>query len=182
MQPNNRAETSVAPGTTGAEVTTLNLGGHENQFLAGEHIALERRVMASANWFFWIAGLSFINSVIMLSNGRWSFLAGLGITQIIDALAYQAAGELGTGATVIALIMDIMVAGIFVLFGFMARKLQGWAFIVGMVLYGLDGLLFLLAQGWLSIAFHALALYYIYLGLRAHNRLKALEQEMAVSR
>lgn len=179
MESNNSQDNRAGQSTTDANSITFNNTGQENYFLAGERIALERRMLSGANWFFWIAGLSLINSIIMLSNGRWSFLAGLGITQIIDALANQAAGELGSGATVIALIMDIIVAGVFVLFGFMARKRQGWAFITGMVLYGLDGLLFLLAQSWLSIAFHAFALYCIYQGLRAHNQLKELEREAA---
>lgn len=179
MQPVNSPDNRAGQGTTDAQFTNLNLTGQENQFLIVERLELEKRMLSGANWFFWIAVLSLINSVILLSSGQWSFLAGLGITQIIDALATQISAAGGSGATIIALIMDITVAGFFVFFGLMARKRQGWAFIVGMVLYGLDGLLFLLAQSWLSIAFHLFALYGIYQGLRALNRLKATEETTA---
>jgi hypothetical protein len=181
MQPNNPQEPSARPGTADPQFNTLSVtGADERHYLSVEKMELEKRMLSGANWFYWIAGLSLINSVIMLFNGRWSFLAGLGITQIIDAIANQISAAGGSGANIIALMMDIIVAGFFVFFGFMARKRQAWAFITGMVLYFLDALIFLLVQGWLSIAFHILALYYIYQGLRALNQLRRVEQERAL--
>ena len=38
--------------------------------------------LSGANWFFWIAGLSLVNSLIILFSGEWSFIVGLGATQI----------------------------------------------------------------------------------------------------
>jgi hypothetical protein len=37
---------------------------------------------------------------------------------------------------------DVVVAGVFVLFGVFATKKHLWAFIVGMILYALDGMFF----------------------------------------
>lgn len=45
-------------------------------------------------WFFWIAGLSLVNAVITHAGSDLSFVAGLGVTQVIDALAIVAAAEL----------------------------------------------------------------------------------------
>jgi hypothetical protein len=42
-----------------------------------------------------------------------------------------------------------------------------WAFIVGMVLYGLDALLTVLATYWLGVAFHAWVLFSLFVGLTA---------------
>ncbi|MFN8597714.1 MAG: hypothetical protein U0559_16215, partial [Anaerolineae bacterium] len=50
-----------------------------------------------------------------------------------------------------------------------------WALILGMVLYGLDGLIFIWAQDWLGLAFHGYALFMMYLGLQAYRKLEALE-------
>jgi len=47
---------------------------------------LENQVRSGASWFFWIAGLSVINAVILLAGGSWNFLIGLGITQFVSAL------------------------------------------------------------------------------------------------
>jgi len=124
-----------------------------------------------SSWFYWIAGLSLINSVILMMGGRWSFIIGLGLTQLIDAIATIMADELGSGADVVvkivAIILDIVVAGIFVVFGVFARKGHKWAFVVGMVLYALDGLIFLWVGDYLSIGFHLFVLYGLYRGLRA---------------
>lgn len=43
-----------------------------------------------------------------------------------------------------------------------------------MVLYLLDGLLFLLVQDWLSLGFHGFALYSMFHGYTALRRLKAI--------
>lgn len=148
----------------------------EASFLAAERPALEMRIRSGANWFFWIAGLSLINSVILLVNGKWSFLAGLGITQLIDGLATQTADTLGSAGTVVAIALDAAVFGAFVVFGIQSRKRQNWAFIVGMILYALDGLLFLMVQEWFGMAFHIFAVYCIFKGLSANNRLSELER------
>ncbi|MDT7540639.1 MAG: hypothetical protein QOE33_543 [Acidobacteriota bacterium] len=142
--------------------------------------AYTRHLNSGANWFFWIAGLSLINSIVSLSKGSWSFLAGLGITQIFDGLANGLSDELGGGATAVALILDLLVAACFVALGMLARRAMLWAFVVGMVIYALDGVLLAFFQVWLSVAFHAFALYSIYRGFNATRKLAALKSETGV--
>lgn len=137
--------------------------------LAAARMRLEHQFRGGANWFYWIAGLSLVNSMVQLSGSDWRFIVGLGITQIVDYIGTQA----GTVGTVAALVIDVFAAGVFVLFGVFARKSQRWAFLVGMVLYGLDGLLLMLGPDFLGLAFHGFALYQIFRGLTA---LKGLEQ------
>jgi hypothetical protein len=137
-----------------------------------EKIKIENQFKAGANWFFWIAGLSLVNSVVLLAGSNWGFIIGLGITQFIDAIGLAIAEEVGIAGKIIAFILDIVAAGIFVLFGVFARKKHSWAFIVGMVLYALDGLLFLLVKDILSIGFHIFALACIFSGLKALNKLE----------
>jgi hypothetical protein len=128
-----------------------------------QKLKAQQIVGASASWFLWIAGLSLVNSVIGLAGGNLHFIVGLGITQIVDAVAHQ----LGTAGGVLDLIINGIVAGVFVLFWQFARKGQKWAFVVGMVLYAADGLLLVLLKDILSVAFHAYALYRISGGLKA---------------
>lgn len=123
------------------------------------------RVRVGARWFYWIAALSIINSAVVILGGRFHFVVGLGVTSVVDALAKQA----GSAGAVLDLVINGMVAGVFVLFGSFASKAQKWAFFVGMALYAVDGLLLLMARDILSVAFHAYALYCIYRGLAAAN-------------
>lgn len=183
MNPDIQAPPQAAQETAPqSDLTTLNVSGREPvKFTYNEWAHLENRVRSGANWFIWIAALSIINSVIILFSGKWSFLAGLGITQVIDGLAYNLSGELGGAVTVVAMGLNLLVAGAFVVLGLQARKRQNWAFITGMVIYALDGTIFLLVQGWLSIAFHLFALYQIYQGLRANNQLKQEQQAAATA-
>jgi hypothetical protein len=130
-----------------------------------------------ANWFYWIAALSVVNTLISLFQGGWGFIFGLGVTQIVDAIAAVILEEQGdsTGLIrIIALGASVFFAGFFALFGWLANQRQGWAFLVGMVLYLLDGLLFLLVQDWLSLAFHGFALFRMFQGYQALREIRAV--------
>jgi hypothetical protein len=143
---------------------------------AQELVKLEEQHKSGANWFYWIAVLSIINSGVTLAGGQWGFIIGLGITQVADAIGAAVASEFGTGIELRAMIFlfDAFVAGLFVLFGMLARKRHTWAFVTGMALYAADGLIFLLAGDWLSLAFHGFALFCLFGGLSASRKLSAL--------
>lgn len=134
---------------------------------------LEKQVENGANWFFWIAGLSLVNSVLFLTNIEWGFFFGLGITQIIDVIATEILSDGNHLARIVAFAFDVIAASIFVLFGFLARKQRRWAFVVGMILYGLDGMLFMLAKDFLGLGVHFVALLGIFNGCKASWTLKA---------
>lgn len=144
---------------------------------AAQREKLETQHKSGANWFFWIAGLSLVNSGVMLAGGQWGFIVGLGITQFADAVGAAVAEEVGAGIGLraVVFVFDAFVAGLFVLFGALARKRHAWAFVTGIVLYTLDGLLFLLVSDWLSVAFHAFVLFCLLGGLAAGRKLAALE-------
>lgn len=144
----------------------------------GEQVTnLAARVRGGASWFYWIAALSVINSVVIHFHGQWGFAVGLGITQVFDAIAMGVgeAGGSGAGmvATVIALGFDVFAAAVVALFGFLAAREKGWAFIVGGTLYAMDGLIFLIVQDWMGLGLHALALFFIANGFLALRELRA---------
>ena len=137
-----------------------------------EKLKLESSRRGGADWFFWIAGLSLINSIVFLTGKQWNFVIGLGITQVIDAIAIELSKDLGSFVKVIAFFFDVVAASIFIIFGILARKRYAWAFIVGMIIYAIDGLLFLLGMDLLSIGFHVFALICIYSGYKATCKMK----------
>jgi hypothetical protein len=142
-------------------------------------VQAEARSDSGARWFYWIAALSFITSLIALSGSNWAFFASLGITQLVDALANAAAGQLGGGAKVVALVFDAFAVGLFALIGYFAAKRHAWAFVVGLALYALDALFFLIFRAWLGLAFHAYVVYSIFGGYRACARLAEMDRQSA---
>ena len=153
---------------------SLNLTPEENN-QAQNNYAVAAQAKSGASWFYWIAGLSLVNSAIFLFGGNWSFFAGLGATQVVDGIVD---GILGNGGfsviKLIAFAVDIVIAAIFVGCGVFANKFQIWAFVAGMVLYFLDGLLLLVLGAYLPAAFHVFALYMIYKGLAASKQLNTV--------
>ncbi len=143
----------------------------------------EIRARKGINWFFWIGGLSLINTIIQLGGGTWTFIVGLGSSQFIDGVANALIQEYYPGyATILrlaAIAIDIGLAGIFVVAGLLGRKQYRWAVIIGMVLYFLDALLFIWFGDWLGIAFHALALFSLFAGVRAMSKVKQLSASQA---
>ncbi|MGB9593717.1 MAG: hypothetical protein ACPL7R_06240 [Anaerolineae bacterium] len=140
-----------------------------------EQQRLERQCRSGANWFYWIAGLSVINTLVGLFGGRVTFLIGLGFTQLVDgivqAMATIVSQDIALVVRIVGLVVNVGIAVLFVVFGALANQRRKWAFIVGMALYALDGLLFIWVQDWWSFGFHLLALYALYTGFSALRQL-----------
>ncbi len=123
-------------------------------------------VMSGASWFWWIAGLSVVNTVMIHSGTDRTFVIGLGFTMLADIIFKD--------LMVVALVIDVVVLSVFAGFGLMARKGHLWAFVTGIVLYTLDSLIYVLGQDWMSVGFHAFALFYMVRGaLALRTALKA---------
>lgn len=140
---------------------------------------LNNQFRSSLNWFYWIAGLSLLNSLLLLAGANWNFIVGLGITQFIDVIAMALASEASNTAGVIiksiGFGLDSLVAAFFILCGWIGKKGHQWLIIVGIVLYALDSIVFLLAQDLFAVAFHALAIFNLVSGLRSYRKLQAIE-------
>jgi len=144
----------------------------------GDHvIEVESRLKSGASWFYWLAGLSLVNSIIALAGGDGVFIFGLGATQVIDAIVQETskdAPEIAATVSVVGLVVNAAIAAIFVLFGWVANRRYRWAFYVGLVLYFLDALLFLFVEDYWGLAFHGWVLFALFRGLRACQELQEI--------
>lgn len=151
---------------------------------AEEKIKTENMLRGKASNFFWIAGLSIVNSVVSAIGGGITFVIGLAITQIIDAVAQYAVEDLtGNTATIIqiaAFMVNLLIAGLFVLFGIFASKQKKWAFLVGMILYLADGVLSLIFKDYFGFAFHVFLLIGLFTGYRALLKTTPQSQDMTI--
>jgi hypothetical protein len=138
--------------------------------------ALENQHRNGANWFYWIAGLSLITAVFQIAGGGLNFLVGLGVTFLIAAFAAGSDQQVAPETAIIikgvafavCTIISAMIAGI----GFLARRGHIWAYVAGMTLYLLDGLIFaglaFLEPGlWINVAFHGFVLLNLFNGCKA---------------
>lgn len=146
----------------------------------GQRLQLTQRLRSGANWFYWIAALSMITSVLAVSGAKWRFFLSLGITQFIDGLALGLSEAVGTAGLVIGVVLNIFITAVFAILGIFASKKHQWAFILGMVLFALDALILLLDVDVFGILFHGLALFYIFRGFQAARELAILEREDAM--
>jgi hypothetical protein len=146
-------------------------------------MVLENQMKSGLNTFYWVAGLSMVNTVAFLTGGGISFVIGLASTQFIDALAHALATDLGSSAgtiiSIVGVVIDLFIVGLFCLFGYMGRKRYGKVVILGITLYVLDAGLEILFQDWFAVLFHVLMLVSLVKGYRAINTLKKLEEAYA---
>ena len=142
--------------------------------LVEQKLRAERVVKTGAGWFLTIAILSLVNSVLSMSGTHVRFIFGLGIAEFVDALAHQA----GQSGVALDLIINGFVAGVFVLFWHFGRKGEKWAFMAGMALYIIDGLVMLYFKDLLAVAFHAYGMYRIYTGMSGIPALQKLQQAL----
>lgn len=127
---------------------------------------LAARLRVGTKWFYWIAALSLVNSLILTFGGHISFIIGLGITQVVDGLFL----EMGQSGAFISFGIDLIIAAIFAGFGYFGAKNLSWVIILGLALYALDALIFVLIPNtpdFFSLAFHGYAGYGIWRGLAA---------------
>ncbi|HEY7540615.1 MAG TPA: hypothetical protein VIF11_10770 [Methylomirabilota bacterium] len=129
--------------------------------------ALERQRRSGGQWFYWIAGLSLVNAAIGFAGGEWRFVLGLGTTQVVQEVAQAGSASMQAG------LVGLTVVACFAILGQRAVLGHGWAFVLGMTLYALDGGVFLLIRDWAGAGFHAFALLMITRGYVASRRLSA---------
>jgi hypothetical protein len=136
---------------------------------------VEQRINAGANWFYWIAGLTLVNSVAAYSGSSLTFFIGLGTTQVLDQLASSARVP---GA---ALGIDAFVILTCAIVGQYARDSRP-VYIAGMIAYGLDALIVLALRDVPGLGFHGFALWNLLRGLRAFGDLTARTRPHASER
>lgn len=164
-------QSTLKPPAT-APQANISYDGHNakvQQQASAQSMMAMAAVRRGANWFYWIAALSVVNTIATLSGGNFHFVLGLGITEVTDALRAPQARMFG-------FFIDVLVLGFFVMCGYFGAKAQKWAFVMGMTFYLLDSGITLLAQDWLSFAFHIYALICIWRGFSHIAKTRASEQ------
>jgi hypothetical protein len=127
-----------------------------------------------AMWFFWLAGLSMLNSILGAFGASIRLIFGLGFTQVTDGFLAAAFEEGSAGMGVaFSLATTAIVAAVFAGIGFLALRGARLAYIGGLVLYIVDTLVLLgvtvMLSAWgvfgLDLLFHGFVLFQLIVGL-----------------
>jgi len=130
------------------------------------------RMRRGAGWFLTIGVLSGVNAALQIFGLNVRFIFGLGITQVIDAVAHG----MGQGGTMVIVVVDGLFIVMLILCSRWAKTGSQGAFLGGMIAYALDGVLLLFFSIWLDAAVHAYALWMIWQGYSASRELAQMQQ------
>jgi hypothetical protein len=125
---------------------------------------VQQRINTGANWFYWIAGVTLVNSVTTYSGSPFRFVMGLGATQLLDGFTS------GSHLSSVAVGIDALVILTCAIVGRYARTGRP-VYIVGMIVYGLDTLIFVVLRDIAGLAFHGFVLWNLLRGVRAFGEL-----------
>lgn len=128
---------------------------------------------AGANWFFWLAALSVINSLIVYYVGIRNTPIAFGVTQWFDGTTGPLTSEgWAPPLQTSGLIIDILIAAGFAGFGFLARRGNDVAFLIGIFLYVVDALLSLGLKDFFGFSFHLVGFFFLFRGLLASRHVR----------
>ena len=128
---------------------------------------LELSARNGSNYFFWIAFFSIFNQIMDTLSAQRRFVFGLGAPQYLErSLA-------GPNPAMIWGII-IVLAGIFVLFGILARRGNIPVYTIGILFYLVDMALSILAGDLVGAVVHVVFTVLLAMGLIATRKLKSL--------
>jgi hypothetical protein len=135
-----------------------------------------------AAWFYWIAALSLVNTVMILTEGGMAFALGLNLTIIPDSIAAGIALKPGGNRAILvaALLFDAFILGMFAFCGYLSQRRVLSIYALGMVIYLLDGLVGLALLGFadfIGIGIHAFALWSMWSGFQAYRQINRLQRQ-----
>jgi hypothetical protein len=125
-------------------------------------------VLHGADWFFWLAILSVINSLVVYFYHTPNTPIALAITQWIDGTT----SGFNASMTTAGLITNILVAAALAMFGLLARKGSDLAFVLGIFLYLIDAFLMIGLKDFFGFGVHLLALFFLVKGLLASRHIR----------
>ncbi len=136
---------------------------------AMREIGVKKAYKNAGSQFYWIAALSLINSLALFFGGNFHFVAGLGLTQLIDGIAFyigKKSPDINGVVVGVGLFLDLGILAMIALFGYLATRGYIWPVVTGMILYGLDALLVLSFKDIVGFGFHLFFLWQIWAALK----------------
>ena len=118
--------------------------------------------------FYIIAAATILNSLILQTGRFINLLAGIYLTQVVDAVgqgmrSLEPEGAPDRFVPLLFLVFDAGIAAVIALLGSVARRVPK-AFVAGIIMYSLDAIVFALVRQWPSVVVHVVILVIVYRG------------------
>jgi len=117
-------------------------------------------VNKSYNWFMVIGIVSILNSILILTKTNLRLVFGLGFTQVFDGYFYNASSIY----RVLGVFISVLFSSIFFIFWYYAKLKRDWAYIIGLIIYSSDLLIFIHYKQLVGMSFHLCMILFIILG------------------
>lgn len=144
----------------------------EGKEMRNKKIKLNEILVNGANWFYLIGVLSLINALLSLSNKNIRFIFGLISTDFFILLSKLTKLQ---NIKLTFYVITFILCAFFIIIGYLGNKQKKWCFIVGGILYSADTVLLLLFKNYHDIFWHIIAIYAIFKGFTAINKIKNVD-------
>ncbi len=144
---------------------------------ANEQEKQEKIISGSASWFLWIAILSIVNITLVAFGQNTSFLLGLGVNYALLGIFGEVDEALGNNLMLYGYITAYLFSALYILIWNKSKKKKQKAYLAGLIIYGIDTLLFVLSKEWFSVALHLFVLWMLYMGYATLLRYRKIERE-----
>ena len=125
-------------------------------------------ILHGANWFFWLAILSVINTLLVYRYQIPNTPIALAITQWLDGTSAGLNPTMSTQSMVINLLIAVGLA----MFGVLARRGSDLAFVLGIFLYVVDAMLAIGLRDVFGFGVHLIGLFFLFKGLLASRHIR----------
>jgi len=119
-----------------------------------DNLKQKKSITNGASWFLWIAILSMINLVMLIANQNLQFIVGLGVNYFILGVMAGVGHSIGTNLLPLGYVLSFLFSGLFLFFWRKSKSENKTIYLIGLIVYGLDSLIFLFSKEWLGLGFH----------------------------
>jgi len=129
------------------------------------------------SWFLWIAILSSCNTIALIFHQNLHFVVGLGINYVLLGIMEGIQRASGANLIPIGFFLTFVVSGLFLWIWTKSKKENQKIYLTGLIIYGIDTIIFIFTKEWFSIAFHLFAFWVLFVGYRALLTIKKNENK-----
>lgn len=139
-----------------------------------EQLEQKRLILGGTSWFLWIGILSALNLIALMIHQNLQFIAGLGINYLILGMMEGIRRVTGVNLILLGYTLTFLVSGLFIFIWKKSKQENKSIYLTGLIIYGLDTIIFVFTKEWFSLGFHVFAL--LMLG-NGYNALIAKKRE-----
>ena len=127
----------------------------------------KKTVSGGASWFLWIGILSMINLIFLITQQNVQFLVGLGLNYVILGISDGIRISMEIDLMPLAYVLTFIVSGLYLLIWHKSKNENKTAYLIGLIIYGLDTVVFVFSKDWFCLGFHIFAIIMLSTGYNA---------------